>query len=263
MKPSPPNSAWLNLKSTEFQWNPKGSPLGFHWISVKFAHVTQGTLCNIWGNPLNFNEILRGTYPLGSLNFNEIRTIYKGYPFAKCKKSIEFQWNPKGYSLGVHWISMKFIHFTRGSPCKMWGNLLIFNEILRRTPQDFIEFPWISHILQGYLLQNVKKSIECQWNPTGYPLGVHWISLKFAHFTRGTPSPIRGNQLNFNKILRGSLRIALIFVNFVHFTRGAIPLAKWEEINSISMKSWGVLLRSSLKLNGIHTSYKGYSLANM
>ena len=49
------------------------------------------------------------------------------------RNSIWFQWNPKGYPLGSHWLSIKLAHFPRGNPSNMWGNLLNFNEVLNKT----------------------------------------------------------------------------------------------------------------------------------
>jgi len=50
------------MKSTQqFLWNPKGCPLGFHYISMKFIHCARGCWwypCQICRNPLKFNEIM-------------------------------------------------------------------------------------------------------------------------------------------------------------------------------------------------------------
>jgi len=207
------------MKSIEFRWNSKG----FHWSSTMFTHFAMGhPLQNVmesieieW-NPagiplrisLDFNEIctVYQRYPLQDvmtsigfrwnpkgypLGFHLISMIFthfaRGYPLLNVRESFEIQWHPKELPLGFHWISMKFTHLTSGTPCKMRWNPLDVDELLRVYP-----------------LQNVRKSFEIQWNPKGYHLGFHWISMEFVHFTSGTPCKMWWNPLDFNAILRGA-----------------------------------------------------------
>ena len=83
---------------------------------------------------------------------------------------------------------MKFRHFTRGTPCEVWGSQWPFDEILMGVPLRIaLNFNEIHTFHKGYPLQNVRKSVDIRWAPKGYPLGFHWSSMKLTHFTRGIP----------------------------------------------------------------------------
>ena len=170
-----------------------------------------------------------------SLNFNEIHTFYKG----NVRESNEIRWNPKGYPLGFHWISMRFIHITMGIPCKMLGDPLKFNETLRGIP---LGFHWISmnftHFTNGYPLQNVRKYKEIHWNPKGYV--PRRISLNFnevhTFYKEYRLQNVRKSiEIHWNP--KGyPLRISLIFGENHTFYKG-YPLAKCEGIHRNSLKS--------------------------